>query len=395
MSTEKAPRPQPERILEATQLQTLIELLQQRGYEVLGPTRDESAIVYGPLADVTALPVDCGDEQAPGVYRLRTRGDGAYFGYAVGPHSWKAYLFPPNEVLFRVHRDAAEGLRTEILGAPATPRALLGVRPCELAALAIQDTVFTQQAVADRGYAERRRALFTIAVDCAAPAATCFCAEMASGPAARDGFDLVLTELCDPPQHRFAIAAGSAAGAELLQALPTRAASAAEQSAVSQQWQRATAQMPQRLPAEEERRALLAHSHSHPHWEAVAERCLACVNCTLVCPTCFCSDMVDRTDLEGEVAERVRTWGSCFEAEHSYMVGGPHRHSVAARYRQWLTHKLETWHEQFGSSGCVGCGRCITWCPSGIDLTAEVAALAEHHGGSTAPRTPGGIHEGA
>ena len=112
------------------------------------------------------------------------------------------------------------------------------------------------------------------------------------------------------------------------------------------------------------------------YWAEIASRCLTCANCTMVCPTCFCTSVTDTTDLTGDHAERWQTWASCFDVEFSYLHGGSVRTSARSRYRQWLTHKLGTWHDQFGESGCVGCGRCIAWCPAGIDITAEVRALA-------------------
>jgi ferredoxin len=124
-------------------------------------------------------------------------------------------------------------------------------------------------------------------------------------------------------------------------------------------------------------RELLRESRESPHWADVAERCLTCGNCTMVCPTCFCTTTEDTTDLTGDHAERWQHWASCFELDFSYLHGGGVRLSGASRYRQWITHKLSTWHDQFGGSGCVGCGRCIAWCPVGIDITAEVARLAE------------------
>jgi sulfhydrogenase subunit beta (sulfur reductase) len=127
-------------------------------------------------------------------------------------------------------------------------------------------------------------------------------------------------------------------------------------------------------------RDLLAGNLEHPRWDDVAERCLTCGNCTLVCPTCFCSSIEDTSDLAGEEAARTRVWDSCFSLDYSYIHGGSVRTSGRSRYRQWLTHKLGTWHDQFGTSGCVGCGRCITWCPVGIDITAEVAALRGEEG---------------
>jgi ferredoxin len=123
--------------------------------------------------------------------------------------------------------------------------------------------------------------------------------------------------------------------------------------------------------------ALLARNAEHPRWDEVAERCLSCGACTMACPTCFCHAVEDRSDLGGQRAERVRRWDSCFSADFSYLHGGSVRRHTSARYRQWLSHKLSYWHQQFGGSGCVGCGRCITWCPVGIDITAEVAAIRD------------------
>jgi sulfhydrogenase subunit beta (sulfur reductase) len=122
-------------------------------------------------------------------------------------------------------------------------------------------------------------------------------------------------------------------------------------------------------------KALLYANYEHPRWDDVADRCLTCGNCTMVCPTCFCTSVEDTADLAGEEAERWRRWESCFSIQFSHVTGGETRRSPRSRYRQWMTHKLATWFDQFGTSGCVGCGRCITWCPVGIDITEEVSAI--------------------
>ena len=120
---------------------------------------------------------------------------------------------------------------------------------------------------------------------------------------------------------------------------------------------------------------LLYANFDHPRWEETAERCLSCGNCTLVCPTCFCHDELDEPALDGSGSLRVRQWDSCFDRQHAQVHGLNFRPQIAHRYRQWLVHKLASWIDQFGESGCVGCGRCITWCPVGIDLTEEVAVI--------------------
>ncbi len=352
---------------------TLIRLLAGEGYEVVGPTRRDGAIVYDRVGGLEDLPVGWTDEQAPGHYRLRERDDDALFGYVVGPHSWKKYLFPPEETLFRLTRQPDGSFVTEPGTSDAPRRAFIGMRACELAAIDVQDRVFLGQAVQDRGYAARRRDLFMVAVSCAEPGGTCFCASMDTGPRAREGFDLALTEVIDATQHFLVAEAGSEAGRAMLDRLDPRPASDAEQAATERVWAEAPEKMGRQMPADA--REVLNRAFEHPRWEETAERCLSCSNCTLVCPTCFCSQVEEVPDLEGQRTERVRRWDSCFNQEHSHLVGGPHHESVAARYRQWITHKLATWHDQFGTSGCVGCGRCITWCPVGIDITEEVTAV--------------------
>jgi sulfhydrogenase subunit beta (sulfur reductase) len=368
------------RVIVPQAMEKLVRLLSADGHEVVGPTVREGAIVYDRIGGMDDLPVGRGDEHGPGHYRLRDRGDRALFGYVVGPHSWKKYLFPPRETLVRVLRRDDGGFETAPGEAPPPRRAFIGVRPCELAAIAVQDRVFLGQAVRDRAYGARREGVFLVAVNCAEPGGTCFCTSMGTGPRAPGGFDLALTEVIDGDGHFLVAEAGSEAGGRLLERLAPREATEAERAAAERVWREAPARMGRSMRGDA--REVLARALEHPRWEETAARCLSCANCTLVCPTCFCAQTEERPDLEGKVSERVRSWDSCFNGEHSYMIGGPHRTTVAARYRQWLTHKLSTWHAQFGSSGCVGCGRCITWCPVGIDITEEVAAIGADTGGS-------------
>lgn len=370
-------------ILDAGRLDALLEAVRARGWTVLGPQVRDGAIVYDTLGAASELPVDWRDEQSGGHYRLKRRGDGALFGYTVGPHSWKRYLFPAEQRLFRARR-TADGI--EFLPEPIDPPrlAFLGVRACELRALAIQDRVFLGGEHVDPGYKARRERVFVIAVNCGQAGGTCFCLSMGSGPKATTGFDIALTELMGEGGHRFLVEAGSERGSEVVSGLGLRPAEASDLGAAEAAIRRAESQMGRALETDGIRE-LLQRTLEHGRWDEVAGRCLSCANCTLACPTCFCSTVEEVTDLTGEHAERWRKWDSCFTLSFSYVVGGSVRGSVKGRYRQWLTHKLGTWIDQFGESGCVGCGRCITWCPVGIDLTEEVRALrGPGPGGDTA-----------
>lgn len=366
--------------VERDRLDALFDALRSHGYRIIGPTVRDDAIVYDDIDSVADLPEGWGDEQDGGSYRLHRRDDQALFRYAVGPTSWKRFLFPPRSRLWTAdRRDDGEGFVVTPEPDEHARFAFVGVRACELHAIAIQDRVFLGEAHTDSIYASRRADALFVAVQCGSPSGTCFCVSMDTGPRARSGFDLALTELLDGGEHRFVIEVGTDRGAEILASMEHAAASPDDLARAESVTERAAAHMGREMDTAGIE-SLLEGNLEHPRWDEVASRCLSCANCTLACPTCFCHDVEDVTDVSGDHAERWRRWDSCFTVDFSYLHGGSVRTSGMSRYRQWLTHKLGTWHEQFGTSGCVGCGRCITWCPVGIDLTAEVRALRASDG---------------
>lgn len=382
-------------ILERPHVGSLFETLRRKGYHLVGPTLRDGAIVYDALTSVNDLPIGWTDEQDGGTYRLNKRDDQALFGYVVGPHSWKKFLFPPRLKLFSARRTeggfeivpsetaSSDDLESSLLHRQSEEPpssggnakfAFIGVRSCELHAIAIQDRVFLGGAYVDPTYKERRDNVFIIAVNCGQAGGTCFCVSMKTGPKATFGFDLALTEIIESEHHYFVVEVGSGRGREILEHLPYRTAHPNEVLIAEEIVAHTATRMGRHLDTTDIK-PLLYRNYEHPRWEQVAARCLTCANCTMVCPTCFCSTVEDVTDLSGEHAERWRIWDSCFTMDFSYIHGGSVRASAKACYRQWLTHKLATWIDQFGTSGCVGCGRCITWCPVGIDLTEEVRAI--------------------
>jgi ferredoxin len=360
-------------VIEPGALDGLITALENRGFRVLGPTLRDGAIVYDELESAAELPQGWTDVQDGGRYRLERRDDEARFGYAVGPHSWKQFLLPPRVRLWKARRSSENGFAVEEEPLDDTPLAFLGVRSCELHAIEIQDRVFLEGRHVDRDYAARRRDTFVVAVNCFEPGGTCFCVSMGTGPKAEAGYDLALTEILEG-EHRFLVEVGTERGGAVLRELPRRPAQEVDIEAAGSAVRGAAERMGRQLDATD-LRGLLARNLEHERWDEVASRCLTCGNCTMVCPTCFCTSVEDVTDLAGESTERVRTWDSCFSVDYSYIHGGSIRPSGRSRYRQWLTHKFGTWHDQFGTSGCVGCGRCITWCPVAIDVTEELTAI--------------------
>ena len=373
------PSAQSTMVIEKAGLDALLAYLSAEGFTVLGPREQDGAIRYVPVHTTRDLPAGLREEQAPGRYRLRRDGAEALFAHSPGPDSWKRFFFPPDRHVWTLR--LRDGVFEPVRGDEDEQEekyAILGARACELRALQVQDRVFAEQHYCDEAYVRRRAAAFVVAVNCSRSADTCFCDAMGAGPRCSGGFDLALTELVADGSHEFLVEIGSEAGFASLEGVCARPATDEDRQRARDITETARRQQHRGVPGDVA--ALLARNAEHPAWEEVAARCLACGNCTAACPTCFCSDFEDTADLTGTVAERRQKWSSCFNASFSYTHGGSIRGSTAARYRQWLTHKLSTWYDQFDTSGCVGCGRCITWCPVGIDITQEVAAIAARDG---------------
>jgi len=353
-------------------LQDLISTLQQSKYRCIGPQVRDGAIVYDVLRSVDQLPWGITDKQEPGKYRLEETSDKKAFGWVNGPQAVKPLLFVPQETLWKVERDAEGKLEFKSTEAEAEPVAVFGIRPCDLAAMEIQDKVFIHDEYVDPRYKTRRENLFTIVMNCTKSSANCFCVSAGGSTKAEKGFDLAMTEI----KGGFVIEAGSDNGNAILALLKLEPAKPETISQANELVEKAADAQTKKLPAGDLNKKLFENLN-HPQYEDVAKRCLSCTSCTQVCPTCFCHSEGDKAVLDGSSSEHIRQWDSCFTEGHSYIVGTVIRKDTASRYRQWITHKLGSWHDQFGTSGCVGCGRCITWCPAGIDITEEVNKICK------------------
>ncbi len=359
----------------------LLDVLHRSGLRTIGPVVRDGGIVHGEISTTSDLPEGWHDHAAPGSYRLTKDEGSELFGWAVGPESWKSEFFVPSETVWRATVGEG-GVTISEADETSGPVAIIGARPCEVAALGVLDRVLGGGAVPDDRYTARRAGAFVIVVECGSPSGTCFCTSMNTGPEASADYDLAVTEMAAPIDsgHIFLVRIGSDAGAEVLAQVPSRPADDEVRARRRGIIEGARERMGRSLDTND-LPGLLARNLGHPRWDQVAERCLSCGNCTLVCPTCFCSDINDVSDVNGAV-ERKRQWASCFDIDHSYLHGGAVRPTTSSRYRQWMTHKLSTWWNQFDESGCVGCGRCIAWCPVGIDITEEAAAIRASDGAS-------------
>jgi formate hydrogenlyase subunit 6/NADH:ubiquinone oxidoreductase subunit I len=354
--------------LPKSELDLLLADLRSNGFQTVGPHLQDESIIYTQIEGLKDLPRGILSEQKPASYRMIQTGLDRYFDFIPGGQSWKQFLFPPHHNLFTAVKNDKWQLITNDEAAPHY--AFVGVRACELAAINIQDKIFLRDDFTDPIYRPRREGLFILAVNCLDPDATCFCVSMGTGPRHSAGFDLCVTEL----DEVFLVEVGSELGRSLLAARIYDLPSAFVQNAAKQAMESANKSMIRSMDTSDLPKLLTEHLDVD-RWTEVGKRCLSCANCTQVCPTCFCWDANDQVDILGKTTRRERVWDSCFNPIYSYVVGGNTRPNIRSRYRQWLTHKLGTWKDQFGVLGCVGCGRCITWCPAGIDLTEEVAAI--------------------
>lgn len=370
-------------VIDHVTVSNLIHILKASGFTTIGPVQRDGVLTLDEISG-DDLPTGIVDEQAPATYALKDTGTPARFAARCGPQSLKRFLYPPRQKMFSVTKEGKGFAVQELPARSARKYAFIGVRPCDLQALAILDEVFLAGEFKDPVYASLRKSSFIVAVHCLHPGNTCFCASMNSGPRATSGYDIALTELTNGPECRYLVETGSEAGAEMLSQLSHREATPDEIELQNDLFE--AAEMSFRKSVDLNNINQLFNEHAeHIHWDDIAKRCLACTNCTMVCPTCFCSTVEDVTDLAGESAHRERRWDSCFTADYTKIAGGNIRMSTRTRYRQWLSHKFAHWQDQFGTYGCVGCGRCITWCPAAIDITKELAALRQNGISSTTP----------
>ena len=366
-------------VIKKESIRELLNILQKERYETIGPIINNGAIIYDDLESIFDFPIGWNDVQQPGIYRLKKSDSKTLFGYAVGPHPWKKFLHLPAVLLWQAKRNGA-GFKVFSTKDQIPKYAFIGVRPCDLNAIAIHDRVFNNGKYSDPLYNSRRKKVFIVAVNCTRPGGTCFCVSMKAGPKIESGFDIALTEVMDKDEHYFLAEAGSQMGAKILGEVTRRKARDVDKAAAEKLLEKSVAQMGRTLDTSN-LRALFREHFEDPGWEDITERCLTCGNCTMVCPTCFCTNVEDANSLDGDYAERWRKWDSCFSKEFSYIHGGSIRFSEKARYRQWMIHKLVTWVDQFETFGCVGCGRCITWCPVGIDIKDEAKAILKGKAG--------------
>lgn len=356
--------------IEKEEIKRLFDSL-AREYSVIGPRLKNEVIIMSEIV-FNDIPAGHTDTQRPGYYRINEGGN-SIFSFVNGPDSPKRFFHSPHSIFHKFQR-SKRGTAIAPHEEKEKRYAFFGVRACDMRGLEIHDRVFS--GIPYTEYHQRRKDSFIVALNCTRSGENCFCASMDAGPEVRGGYDIALTELDDI----FTLETGTERGKQIMEHLVVRQATATEIEEKEKRVNSCKTSMIKKMKIDDLPGFLYRHFDS-PLWHDFAVRCLACGNCTQVCPTCFCSSAFDHIALSDiqKVHEfsgqRVRKWDSCYSGNFARVHGGNFRPSRWARHRHWLNHKLGYWIEQFGITGCVGCGRCITWCPVGIDITEELERL--------------------
>jgi len=267
----------------------------------------------------------------------------------------KAFFLPQSETLLTYNRRLNQ-LETPTL--QVSPRIIFGIRPCDAHAIPLLDTVFATQENPDPYWQARREQTVLIGLGCNLPATTCFCTSVESGPFAQAGLDALLTDLGEAYLVETFTERSEVLFTNLLPAEP----SDKEKALTIQQQAKA---MLEPVFTTDGLKEHLDQIFDSKLWGEFAQSCLGCGICTFLCPTCFCFDIVD----EAQRDERVRNWDTCMFRVYSLEASGHNpRPTRAERTRQRLMHKFSYWLEYAHQLGCTGCGRCVRYCPVGLDI---------------------------
>ncbi|MGD8621673.1 MAG: 4Fe-4S dicluster domain-containing protein [Anaerolineales bacterium] len=334
-------------------LETLLDQIADK-YQLIAPVREGERCFYRPISNSGQVEWDYGRPTL----------------------SAKEIFFPPTERLLEIlplqnEEGDARVLDYQIVETiPGTERVVFGVRPCDARGLRSLDALFIEQEPVDAYYAHRRQQTTLIGIACETMMDSCFCTTMGGAPDEREHVDLLLHRT----EGGYIVDAVTERGAELFAAMTL------------DPWEKDLPAYDYQPGWELPDREQLVEHFDDRYWQVMSERCMSCRLCAYVCPTCRCFDVRDErlpTDNGGAVFERIRVWDSCARPGYRMIAGGHNpRAEKGERLRNRFLCKLYYYEEQYGETGCTGCGRCVDLCPVNIDITEVMHALAEREGAS-------------
>jgi len=342
----------------------LIEVLKAYGYVTYGYKVSRGAVIFDELRNLEDMPLKYRDVQGPGSYRL-IEGNGVRHSFA----SPKEVIHPARQELFNV--DSNGGVSYPPIESKKI--ALVGIKSCDLASIKVMDRILSN----DDSYNARRKEALTIVEECINPGDTCFCGSLGTGPYVSEDFDLAYARIDD---DHVLFKYGSRVGLNLVKRLGLKPASEELVNTYSSLMSEAKEKTsPLKFGLSDIENSMLKSMSDVDLWKKLSEKCVGCANCNLVCPTCFCTEFLDDLKLDNS-ASRVRFWVGCLSYVYGLVAGTHFRPELYMRYRHFVLHKFLFYRKQIGLVGCVGCGRCITWCPVGIDLRKTVSEVVRRHG---------------
>ncbi|MGD2142982.1 MAG: 4Fe-4S dicluster domain-containing protein [Anaerolineae bacterium] len=300
------------------------------------------------------------------LYRSAESSDEIVFEYERPEISPKEYVLPDTEVILRIEQQGKDVMLEE--GLSDHRQVLFGLRPCDAHGLAVVDALFLEEEPVDKIYQHHRERTVLVGLACPEMWEGCFCTSLGGGPGDATHLDVLLREV----DEGYAVEAVTQKGAALLSNLR------AEERQGEPSAPAAGDPVPVTPPDE------WRPQFKDGMWRRHGERCLSCRICTYVCPTCRCFDVADRVvEVHPGVTrvERIRVWDACTSTNYRRVAGGHNpRAAKTDRLRNRFFCKFCYYPEDFGPTGCVGCGRCIVSCPVGIDITEVMEDMAERSG---------------
>ena len=305
------------------------------------------------------------------LFKVLEKGEEPLTVYANTKNAPKNVFFPRTEVMMRYTR-TTKGVELKSEDVDARDAVLFGVRPCDARSFALLDMLFDQEKYKDPYYIEKRAKTAVVTLACSHPPYTsCFCTSVGGHPVDKTGSDVLLTDLGDQYLAEFLTAKGENLVKYFGDAKADGAAEQKKEAIVAQ----AGGEIKSKIPAKEIK-PILDVNFEHPFWNTIYQKCLACGTCTYLCPTCHCFDISD--EMKYDDGRRLRNWDSCMFALFTKETSGHNpRQSQKERWRQRTMHKFKYYVDNFDAIACVGCGRCVMYCPVNIDIRKIVEDISK------------------
>ncbi|MGD0276344.1 MAG: 4Fe-4S dicluster domain-containing protein [Syntrophales bacterium] len=305
------------------------------------------------------------------LFKALEKGEEPLVRYANSKNAPKNFFFPHTELMMKYTR-TPKGMTFKEKGPEAPEAVLFGVRPCDARSLVLLDRLFDQEKYRDNYYIERRARITVISMACVHPPyATCFCTSVDGAPVSSDGADILITDVEDNYLVEFL----SEKGQKYLSYFGNAAADEAAVARKEEIARQAASEIKSHIPAKEIK-PILDVNFEHPFWNTIHQKCLACGTCTFLCPTCHCFDISD--EVKGADGIRIRNWDSCMFPLFTLETSGHNpRTTQKERWRQRAMHKFKYYVDNFNAIACVGCGRCVMYCPVNIDIRKIVTDISK------------------